>query len=186
MPILSLAEAAQLRAKRILVAGASGAGKSTLAAVLAEHLELPYAELDSLFHGENWTPRPRFIEDVKSVTSSERWVSEWGYREARALMANRAELLIFLDYSRSLVMRRVIARTVRRRIKRIELWNGNREGSLLDVFRNPDHIINWAWKSIPKTRAMVQQLPETHPSLNIVTVRNPQEAKTLVSLLTHT
>jgi|GEM_PF-2746343 len=42
-------------ARRILVKGTSGAGKTTLGRTLAQHLGVPFVELDALHHGPNWT-----------------------------------------------------------------------------------------------------------------------------------
>lgn len=42
----------------MLVAGMTGAGKSTFARRLAAVVELPYIELDALYHGPQWVPRP--------------------------------------------------------------------------------------------------------------------------------
>ena len=50
--------------RRILVAGTSGSGKSTLAVQIAEVGGQPYVEIDALFHGPGWTPRPEFERDV--------------------------------------------------------------------------------------------------------------------------
>lgn len=44
---------------RILVVGTSGAGKSRLAGQLAAALGVPHVELDALYWGPDWTPRPR-------------------------------------------------------------------------------------------------------------------------------
>ncbi len=131
--------------RRILVTGASGAGKSTLRQTISETLRLPTVEIDSLFHGPNWTPRPSFATEVDTFTQQSRWVIEWQYKEVRALLLSRADTLVWLDHSRWTVMRRVAHRTLRRRLQRIELWNGNREPPLRTIFTDSEHIIRWSW-----------------------------------------
>lgn len=54
---------------KIAVAGGAGAGKSTLARRLSEILDLPYVEMDSLYHGPNWTVREAWVADVDEFTS---------------------------------------------------------------------------------------------------------------------
>ena len=48
------------RPHRILVAGTSGAGKTTVAAALSARLGIPHTDIDGLYHGPGWTPRPEF------------------------------------------------------------------------------------------------------------------------------
>jgi hypothetical protein len=98
----------QYRPARVLVAGTSGSGKSTLAHHLAATLELRYVELDALHHGANWAPQPAFVEDVTRFATEPRWATEWQYPAVRERLAQRADLLIFLDLSRPVVMTRVI------------------------------------------------------------------------------
>ena len=43
---------------RVSVVGNSGSGKSTLAAALAAHLDVPWIELDSIYHQPGWNPLP--------------------------------------------------------------------------------------------------------------------------------
>src|SRR5690554_5255404 len=117
-------------AQRILIAGTSGAGKSTLARQISERLGLPYVEIDSLFHGPDWTPLPDFEARVDAFTAQPSWVCEWQYAAVRPLLAERAELLVWLDYPVTLVMWRVIRRTTLRWLRDEELWNGNREPGL--------------------------------------------------------
>jgi adenylate kinase family enzyme len=136
---------------RILVAGGSGSGKSTVAAALARRTGLPYVELDALFHGPGWVPRPGFAADVAALAARDAWVTEWQYSAVRPLLLERAELLVWLDLPRWRVMAQLVPRTVRRRVRRTELWNGNVEPPLWTVFTDPDHILRWAWRTHPRT-----------------------------------
>ena len=138
--------------RRILIAGCSGAGKSTLATELSARLGLPYRELDALHHGPNWVPRPEFVADVTAFAATDAWISEWQYRAVRALLLERAELVIWLDLSRWRVFSQLVPRTVRRRLRRVQLWNGNVEPPLWTVFTDRDHLLRWAWRTYPAHR----------------------------------
>ena len=64
----------------------------------------------------------------------------------RDLVWDRADTVVWLDLPRSLIMRRVVVRTVRRVLTRERLWNGNQEPfSNLYDFRDDENIIRWAW-----------------------------------------
>jgi adenylate kinase family enzyme len=164
-------------ARRILVAGTSGSGKSTLAARIAQVSGSPYQEIDALFHGPAWTPRPEFASDVAALVARDAWVTEWQYSAARERLAARAELLVWLDYRRPLVMRRVIARTLRRRIRRTELWNGNREAPLRTFFIDRDHIVRWAWRTHTASAARVADAAAANPGLEVVRLPSPRAAE---------
>jgi len=105
-----------------------------LAVRIGELLTIPHVEIDALFHGPAWTPRETFAAEVKAFSAEPNWVTEWQYSTVRALLAERADLLVWLDVSRAAVMRRVVRRTVRRRLRRQVLWNGNIEPPLWTVF----------------------------------------------------
>ncbi|PSL39593.1 adenylate kinase family enzyme [Labedella gwakjiensis] len=161
--------------RRILVAGSSGAGKTTLAAALASRLSLPYTELDSLFHGPSWTPRESFVADVTAIAHADAWVSEWSYSSARPVLLDRAELFIGLDYSRAVVMARVIRRTLVRRWARIELWNGNREPALRTVFTDPEHVVRWSWSTFTRNRKLIRSVAAAPPpGLDVILLRSPR------------
>ena len=55
--------------RRVLVGGVTGAGKTTLARRIAEILDVPHTELDGLYHGAGWVPRPTFVGDVEAFTA---------------------------------------------------------------------------------------------------------------------
>ncbi|MDZ5077707.1 AAA family ATPase [Nesterenkonia sp. HG001] len=163
--------------RRIAVAGTSGAGKTTLADRLAERLDCPRVELDSLFHGPDWTPRDSFTDDVDRFTSGDRWVIEHQYREVRPLIAARADTLLWLDYPDWLSVQRLVRRTVRRRLTRAELWNGNREGPLREFFTEEDHIIRWGIRTRGRLRPVIPTVEEQHPQLHVVRFRWPREVE---------
>lgn len=169
--------------RRILVAGVSGAGKSTLARRLAARLDLPYTEIDALFHGPGWVPRETFLEDVRAVVGQEAFVTEWQYRAVRPLLLDEAELVVWLDLPTATVMRQVTARTVRRAARREVLWNGNVEPPLRTVFTNPDHILRWAWS----TRRSLRDLPTTvarqERPVALVRLRSRRQVETWVRRL---
>ena len=162
--------------QRILVAGVSGAGKSTFARHLGALLGIRYTELDSLFHGPNWEPRAEFADDVEHLTQAPTWVTEWQYSLVRPLLAERADTLIWLDYPMPVSMARLIRRTVRRRLRREELWNGNYEGPLWGILTDSDHIIRWGWNTRTSLKALMPTLSQEFPRLHVVRFRSPREA----------
>jgi adenylate kinase family enzyme len=93
----------------------------------------------------------------------------------RAVLAERADTLIWLDYSRSLVMRQVIVRTLRRRIGRQKLWNSNVEPPLRTIFTDPEHIVRWAWSTHHQTADRLQATIANNPDLTVVRLRNHAE-----------
>jgi adenylate kinase family enzyme len=163
--------------RRVLVAGTSGAGKTTLAALLGDVLQVPHIEIDALFHGPTWTPRESFAADVDAFSSHSRWVTEWQYDEVRALLAERADLVVWLDLPRATVMRQVVLRTVRRRLRRQVLWNGNIEPPLWTFVTDREHIVRWAWNTHDRTEQRLAVLGLERPELGIVRLHSWREAR---------
>ena len=91
MPFLSL-DADLPPARRVIIAGPSGSGKTTACALVSDRIGVPHHEIDALFHGPGWQPRPQFHDDVARFVATEAWVTEWQYGEVRDLLAERAEL----------------------------------------------------------------------------------------------
>lgn len=178
-----LTAAAELprRPARILVAGTSGSGKSTLARHLSTTFAIPYFELDALHHGPSWTPRPEFADDVASLTAQARWVTEWQYHSVRELLADRADLLVWLDLPRHVVMARIARRTLARRLRRTELWNGNLEPPLRTILFQRDHIVRWAWRTHAEHLHRLTDCAARHPDLPIVRLRSRADVEIWLS-----
>jgi len=169
--------------RRVLVAGLSGSGKTTLAARLAEVLEVPHVELDSLHHGPGWVPQPTFLDDVRELASREAWVTEWQYAAARPLLAGRADTLVWLDLPFRVSLTRVVRRTLRRRIRHEVLWNGNVEPPLHTFFTDREHVVRYSVATRHKYATLVPTALETHPLLTGVHLRSGTEVAAWVTSL---
>ena len=165
------------RPRRVLVAGTSGSGKTTLARLIADVLTIGYVEIDGLFHGPDWVPRDSFAAEVEAFSSGPEWVTEWQYGQVRTLLAERADLLVWLDLGRARVIRQVTVRTVRRRLRRELLWNGNVEPPLRTLFTDPDHIVRWAWKTHGQSASRVRTLLLERPRLPVVRLGSHRQAR---------
>ena len=158
------------------MAGVSGSGKTTLAARIAVVTGGAATEIDSLFHGRGWVARPEFLDDVRALIAAESWVTEWLYGSALQILAERADLLVWLDLPFSRVtLPRVIGRTVRRRVHREQLWNGHIEAPLRTFFTDREHIVRWAIATRKKYRERVPLLELQYPELVVVRLRSQSE-----------
>ncbi|MCW2759579.1 MAG: family ATPase, partial [Nocardioidaceae bacterium] len=162
---------------RIAVAGVSGTGKTTFAARIGAVLEIPHTEIDALFHGPGWTPRPEFLDDVRALVAQDAWVTEWQYSSARPLLAESADLMVWLDLPFRVTLSRVVRRTIGRRWRREELWNGNREGPLREFFTDREHVVRWAIRTRHKYAEQVPQVAAEHPDLVVVRLRSQREVE---------
>ena len=166
--------------------GNSGSGKSTLGAALASRLGAPYIELDSILHQPGWTelPRPEFRARVEAVAAGDAWVIDGNYTAVRDLVWARADTVVWIDLPRPLVMRRIVARTLRRAVLRQELWNGNREPASNWLTLDPERsIIMWSWTQHAKYRVRYGDAM-ADPALTHLTfyrLRTPAEVRAFLS-----
>lgn len=163
--------------------GSSGSGKTTLARSLADRLDLAHVELDALYHGPGWTEAEPdvFRQSVAKAldAAADGWVACGNYSLVREpVVWARADTVVVLDLDKSVVMRRVVARTLRRLVRREELWNGNREPWRNLYAWDPErNIIRWAWTRHELYRRRFAQAAQDpkHAHLDFVTLRTPAE-----------
>lgn len=165
---------------RISIIGTTGSGKSTLAKRVARTLAVPCVELDAI-HWQNpdWTPLSpdEFRSRVAAAARGERWVIEGGYSAVRPLIWERADTIVWLDYSFPLTFGRLLRRTARRVARREALWGGPRESLPRALSR--DSILLWCLKTHgPNRRKYAGQLalPE-HRHLRVLRFRSPAQAE---------
>jgi adenylate kinase family enzyme len=175
---------------RAVVIGSSGSGKSTFAARLAAACDLARIELDALNWGPNWTNRsaddPALFERlVDAAVAAPRWVSDGNYRLAMTRILPRATHLIWLDYPRRVVMRRVIGRSFVRALGRQELWPGTGNREEFHRWLDKEHPIRWAWDTFERRRAQYEVLFADRRLVKLAKHRlhHPREAERLIAEL---
>ncbi len=112
---------------RVVVVGTSCSGKTTFARRLASILGAQCFELDSLYWGPEWMPRPDFEQEVLAAARQPRWVIDGNYSRVRDVIWRRCSAIVWLDYSFARVFSRAVRRTVRRVVTGEHLHGGNRE-----------------------------------------------------------
>lgn len=185
--MLSAADPLPFRPRRVVVTGTSGVGKTTAAARIAAALGVPHTEMDALYHGPGWTPRPEFAEDVARFTAAPGWTTEYMYRAAKPLLNERMDVLVWLDLPYWRVnFPRIVRRTVRRSLRRERLWNGNREAPLRTVLTDPDHVIRWSVRTRANAAEEVPRVAAANPRLVVVRLRSTREVDAWIRRLAET
>ncbi|MGI0494446.1 AAA family ATPase [Alkalinema pantanalense CENA528] len=166
--------------QRIAIVGTTGSGKTTLARRVAELLDLVHVELDGLQWEPHWTPAEEatFRDRITQALSGDCWVVDGNYSRVRDLIWQRADTIVFLDYSFWVVFWRLLGRTWRRSFYREELWNGNRENFQLS-FLSSDSVLWWMVKTYRKRRCeyplLFQRSDYAH--LSVIHLTSPQQTE---------
>ena len=86
---------------RISIVGGSGSGKSTLCNVLAKELNLPAVHLDGINFNSNWVEIDKNERDkiTSAKAAEDKWIIEGNYKKTLRERFDRADLIIWLDYS---------------------------------------------------------------------------------------
>ncbi|MEW6715105.1 MAG: adenylate kinase [Nitrospirota bacterium] len=139
---------------RILVVGTSGAGKSTLARKIALTLGIKDIELDALHWGPDWTETPLEIFEGmvrREIRENRGFVIHGNYTKIQGITWGSVDTVVWLDYTKTVVMWRVLTRTLRRIIAKEKLWAGNVE-TFRKSFLGKDSIIAWAWNTYARRK----------------------------------
>ena len=169
--------------KVAVIASASGCGKTTVGRLLATRLGVPFVELDALNHGPGWTEATaeQLRARVAPIVATDGWVIDGGYRgKLGDLVLEAADTVVWLDLPRREWLPRLFRRTVRRIVRREELWGGNRE-SFGNAFLMRDGLLRFAWRNYGVRRA-------TYPSelarFHVVRLRSQREVDAWLASIT--
>ncbi len=174
--------------KRIIIIGPSGAGKTTLAVRLAEILDIPHTELDSINHQPNWQPinKLEFKKRVNDITRQPEWIFCGNYFSTLGLdFWRQADTIIWCDYSFARSMSRLLRRTLKRTLTRKVLWNGNRESFYTNFFTK-ESIFVWMRKSLKKQKIRYGEIfnnSDDFDGLEFVRLKTPRQTKEFVDTI---
>ena len=176
----SAAAASRPRLWRVVVIGTTGSGKSTVAERLAAQTGLRIVELDALYWGRDWqgVPVDLFRHRVERETRDGGWIVVGNYGQVRDLVWPSADTLVWLDLPLSLVMWRLVRRTIRRAVTREELWGtGNRE-SFVNAFLSRQSILLWALRTHRRNREKYgKECAALAETMQVVRLSSPREVE---------
>jgi len=162
--------------RRILVYGVTGSGKTTLARQIGERLGIPWHSADDEIGWlPGWVERP--VEEQRAraaeLVAGGTWVLDTAYGHWRDLVLPRVDLIVALDYPRSVSLRRLVQRTARRIVTGEPVCNGNRETLRQALSR--DSILVWHFRSFREKRRKITAW-EADPSVPpVVRLCSPAE-----------
>jgi adenylate kinase family enzyme len=164
---------------RISVIGTSGSGKTRFADKLAGILHIPHIELDALHWEADWASAHRevFRSRVREAVGAERWVVDGNYsKSARDMVWERADTIVWLDFSFTVTLGRILRRIIYRLVTVEERCNGNRERLGLALSR--DSIILWALQSYKRHRMEYPLIlaAQEQRGAQTVRLRSPKDA----------
>jgi adenylate kinase family enzyme len=169
--------------ERILVIGPTGSGKTTVAGVLSSASGLPHIELDRLRYERDWQEVPinEFRDRVVALAQADSWIIDGNYSAVRELTWKRADLVVWLDYSLPVILRRLLVRTARRIVTARDVGNENREQLRRVLGRRS--IILWAIRSHSPLRKEYEiTIAALHSNVPfIVRHRSPKETNVWLS-----
>ena len=172
--------------RRISVVGNSGSGKSRFAAALADRLGLRLIELDGIFHQPGWSHLSigGFRHRVRQEMGAGDWVVDGNYRHVvPSVVWPAADTVVWLDYSRPVVMSRMVRRTVVRARTGESICNGNVE-TISNLWRR-DGVMRWSIKQHARYnhRYGTAQRDPAWSHLRFVRLTSPAQAEALLRSL---
>lgn len=86
---------------RISIVGGSGSGKSTLCNILSKELNLPAIHLDAINYEPNWVEIDKEERDkiISNKSEEDKWIIDGNYNKTLQERFDKADLIIWLDYS---------------------------------------------------------------------------------------
>ena len=128
--------------KRICIIGGSGTGKTTLSNNLGKQLDLPVYHIDGIHHLENWEIRDKDERDeiILKLVEKDKWVMDGTYNSTLKERLERADYIIYLDYSTIAQVKGVLGRYIKNHGKEREEIPGCREKMSLEFIL---WVINW-------------------------------------------
>lgn len=176
--------------KRIIVAGQSCSGKSTLGAQLAHLSGASFVELDALFWKPNWeeSSDEEFQAKLRESTAGDSWVVAGNYyARTSSWLWERAETIIWLDFSWRSLAPRIVQRSWQRWRRDELLWGTNKERfwPQLKLWSPADSLIAFGWQGRKsfRERQLAAMTDPRWAHVRFVRLRSRREVNRFLALL---
>lgn len=149
---------------RISIVGGSGSGKSTLCNILSKELNLPAIHLDGINFNPNWLEINKSERDkiISSKALEDKWIIDGNYTKTLKQRLERADLIIWLDYSTFTLLKGIFKRFLKTRNKERSEIPGCKERINFTFIKyvatynkKKRHIIEDYLKDIPRNKVLV-------------------------------
>lgn len=172
--------------QRINVIGTTGSGKSTFSKTLAESLGYPYIQMDQLYWKRHWQEpeTEEFIQKLEAAITDVRWVLDGNYNRTNELKWQKADTIIWLDYSYSRTLFQLLRRTIQRTLEGKELWPDTENyETLRRSFLSRKSIIFWFFKFYKRNRERYSHLMESpeYKHIRRIRITSPRQAYQFLS-----
>ncbi len=100
---------------KISIVGGPGSGKSTLCDILSKKLDLPAIHLDAINFNENWKEIDKEERDkiIIAKAQEDKWIIEGNYTKTLKERFDKADLIIWLDYSTFMHLKGIFKRLIK-------------------------------------------------------------------------
>ena len=144
---------------RISIVGGSGSGKSTLANILSEVLKLPAIHLDAINYSSNWVEIDKDERDkiISNKSAEDKWIIDGNYNKTLKERFDKADLIIWLDYSTYMQLKGVLKRFLKTRNRERPEIPGCKER--LD-FNFIKYVITYNKKKRPEIIEILKEVPK--------------------------
>lgn len=162
----------ELNFARVAIIGCPGSGKTTFSNQLQRILDREVVHLDKLLWQPNWQ-LPEFDTRAKihaELIAKEQWIIDGMWKSHLTERVSRATLVIYLDYKRSLCLKRVLARRIKNNGKQRE---DIAEGCLEKL---DSEFLKFVWNFNKVTRPQILQLVEQN-AVQTVVLNNPKQTQ---------
>lgn len=147
-----------IKTNRISIIGGSGSGKSTLANILSKVLDIPAIHLDAINYNANWVEIDKHKRDeiISSKSKEDKWIIDGNYNKTLKERLDRADLIIWLDYSTFAHLKGVSKRIIKNFNKEKFELPGCRERFDFTFIK---YVITYNKKKRPKVLELLNDVP---------------------------
>lgn len=128
--------------KRICIIGGSGTGKTTLANNLGKQLKLPVYHIDGIHYLKDWEVRNKDERDriILEKIDEDKWIIDGTYNSTLKQRLEKADFIIYLDYSSIAQIKGILGRFIRNHGKEKQEIPGCNEKMSWEFFL---WVVNW-------------------------------------------